>query len=156
MYIPETTAAERLIIENTVYDLFAGLDRALRLLHSVWEQHFDRREQKDIQARDAEDIENHLYIATGMIFDILTQYALTMGDSDFRGVAPYLDSSRRAEAAIRTNEVIARVTGLERRNGAWSTEQQAAVRKAMYALPDEEAAPLLESLAARAAGAGKG
>ncbi len=141
VYIYQTNAHERLIIQRALDAAFDNLDKTLYLLSEVQDAYFGDAEQKPITATDAEGIAVKLDIACNIIFDAILNYSLTVGRGDFRGVAPYLESAERAALAVKVEQQFRAVfPGIER----------AERRIEIMQLPDEQATAILEKEGAEA------
>lgn len=149
MYIEKTTAEDRLVIETVLDGIFLQIDKAHFIIMDVLETYFMEREQKDLYKFDAERAGVYIRTAADMIFDALLQYYLTVGQYDWRGVEPHLQSAERASKAISVNKAIEKCFDAQKIIGR-GTERAAAMQaqlRAAYSLPDDQAAPLIEKIA---------
>lgn len=135
MYIQETNSHDRLVIHRAADHIFDRLERAHYLLSEVQDSHFSGYEKEPITAQDVEGIAVKLEIVGDILFDALTNYALTVGWGDAPGVTPHLESAERAALAVKVeNQLRAVFPGIDR------TER----RKEIMGLSDKEAITILE------------
>ena len=107
MYIRETTAADRMAIENALDYVFLKLEQAEKLLFDLLGDYFEDREQRRLSDYDAETIRNRLWIISDILSDSVLEYHLQTGHYDARGVKEYIESAERAKAnadAVRAQE----------------------------------------------------
>ena len=107
MYIRETTAEERRVIEDTLDYTFLKLEQAGGLLYDILEDYFGDREKKPIDRFAAETIRDRLWIIADILFDSTLEYHLQTGHYDAKGVQEYFSSAKRAHTnadAVRAQE----------------------------------------------------
>ncbi|MDE6935666.1 MAG: hypothetical protein K2P26_08655 [Oscillospiraceae bacterium] len=146
MCITETTAEERLIIAGAIGDAFCRLNRAHRLLYTVWEDHFGAREQKDIDAYNAKNIGDLLYTVDDIIFNVLLEYAVLTCDTSFPGLEPHMNGAKQAMKSMRVHDLNHALFGLARKLKPVRREEICRKRGDLLKLPDDQAAPALEAL----------
>ena len=140
MYISETTANERLTVERAVGNLFVDLEAACEVLNLLFNAHFDSFPQKELSVSEAATVGFVLHSAIGSIADILLAYGLTVGH-DAPIVAAHMESMRRAEAALKTEELSGKTLRAVQRN-----ESLRARRAELLSMSDKEAVAGLEKL----------
>ena len=141
------TQADRMNADSALYDYIGEIESAELLLRHLWEEHFSKAEQGEIDGWTAEGIGLRIRAAADIIFSVLTEINLETGNSQWRDV-PY-----QVERAKRIVE-IQRVTELtDQANDTWNSMTTGAARDAFGAerdriaqLPDAEAIPALEAL----------
>ena len=140
MNIDKTTSAERVLIANACYSVMCQMDMAHRLLMDLWEERFGAAEQKDIDSYTASVIGDTINMICDTLFDGLLEYALMVGDSDFRGVGPHLEGARIAIANIEceklSKEMLDRVNAMKEGE---AKEEAFARRKAICDMENERA-----------------
>ena len=131
MNITKTTAAERALIGNACYSIICQVDMAHRLLMNLWEERFGTAEQKDIDSYTAGVIGDTISMICDTLFSGLLEYALMVGDDDFRGVGPHLEGLKEALANIEcnklSNEMFHRVNAMkdgEVKEKAWAKRKE--------------------------------
>ena len=137
MYIEQTTAADRLIIGRSLYCVFDNLDSASYLLSEIQDTYFDDYEQKPISKIDAEGLAIKLRIVSDIVWDAILTYHLTVGNKDFRGCAPYFESTERASLAAKVEHQL--TTAFP---GVGCVEE----RKKIMSLPDKRATNILDGV----------
>ena len=148
MYIEKTTAEDRLVIETALDGIFPQIDSAHFIIMDILETYFMRLDRKSLDSYDIEKVGKYLNAAADMIFDAMLQYYLTIGNSEWRGVEPHLQSADRARRAIAANKAIEKCHDAQKivgRESEKAKEMQAQLRVA-YSLPDEQAATLIEKI----------
>ena len=129
MYIPETTAQERLTIQDAVDLLFCDVERAARLLDRVLAQYFMRSPQQAIPDIEAVHLADMLQVILDAIRGAAVTYALTVGGAHDGGqvftdaAADALESAERARKARQANDLL--------------FSADAKTRKALLALSDD-------------------
>ena len=95
----KTTVKERAIISDTMLGVFADLERAEVLLETVLDEHFLDREQKPIDAADADWTRSMLRIVNDIIRDSIVTFYLTIGDDEEPRAARYIEAAETAKLA---------------------------------------------------------
>ncbi len=133
MYIDKTTAAERRIISNTMFDKFDSIMRARRILMTVLGDHFEDIKQKEIDREDAEWIGDLLHTVNDLLWMVELEYSLLVGDEAAPSCKVYYEGAKTA----------AQVLEVERLRRALHFEDT----KPYVNLSDEEALPILREIA---------
>ena len=91
-----TTANERLVIDNTVGHLFDNVNHAWNILEDVLEKYFYVRAEsaKTIEPADVLTIQDYLCAVAFILRDSYTDYCLTAGRTGEDCVKCYLESAR--------------------------------------------------------------
>lgn len=144
MVIEKTTAKERSIVQDVMWGMMGDLDAVQRMLGALWEDNFGMAKQESINECDAEIIGNTIRLCNDKIFDVLLQYALTVGDYSFRGVQPHLESAKHEADVIAVEKAIGAIRGKKRYMGGNGANASNDAQNRIEELPDDQALPLLE------------
>lgn len=151
MLIFGTTSEERSIIEDAMSGVIHDIDTAQLILMDELDKNFMDSAQKAISAPEAERIGRTLEAASNMIFNALLEYHLTVADARWRGVPHFLAAAEKVQAAFRTEK--AQEKYWETHGGPFlrgeRAEKARETLEAIWKLPDEQAAPMLEALTAK-------
>ena len=146
MVINKTTREERLVVESAMWSIIAEIDTANQILMDLWERYFGMVRQHPLNKSDAENIGNTLQLCNDKIFDALLEYALTIGDNDFRGVSPHVRSAEQEAAVLSIETAIREIEEKEKYMSQAERDASIAKRVHLSKLPDGEALPLLRAM----------
>ena len=145
MYIQETTAAERSIIDRAVEDIIYSVEQAQRLIAFVMDDYFGDAEQKPLNEFDAEAVKSMIWIVDNMLSDTVLKYCLTVGRTDFRGVGPHMDSMQNVYKVLACESLSDQVLKKIWASGN-GTEEKLKERSEALKLPDAQAILALQKM----------
>ena len=102
--IEKTTSNERTTISNSMYVLFADLERAETLIDAVIEEHFNDRAQKPIDATAAAWAGTLLHVARDIISDTIVAYNLTVADTEDARAKGYIAAAETVKTAMQCEQ----------------------------------------------------
>lgn len=106
MYVEKTTAEERLTIDHTVGGLFATFEIGSNLLQDVIETSFKYRDNKAECKVEPDLLYNRLWVINDLMFNILLQYHLIMGDGEYGAVQAHIEGVDTARKAIAEEDAL--------------------------------------------------
>ena len=111
MYIEDTTAHERFMIECAVDDLFVDLEANSKILSLLHDAYFGNYPRRELNEGEADTVGTILHTVLDNISAITLAYELTIAKNTPR-VVMHMDSMRKVEAALKTQELCAKTTRL--------------------------------------------
>ena len=138
MYIEDTTAHERFMIECAVDALFVDLEANSKILSLLHDAYFGNYPRRELSAGEADTVATILHAVVDNISTITLKYELTIAKNT-PSVATHMDSMRKVKVALKTQRLCDKTTRL-------NSDCLEARRKELLSMPDEQAAAGLEAL----------
>lgn len=97
MYLEKTTADERITISNAIYAPLYDIERAHRLLCTLWNDYLGSKEDRPKTHDDWEDVEDRVSVIMDIVCNAIFECKLAYADEE--AVTQYLETAQQLQAA---------------------------------------------------------
>ena len=147
LYTFDTTAAQRIAIENALGGVFADIERAHRMLRALCDE-YGSESDRPKHASEWQDVSDRLSLIADALYGAIFDYKLTVAEDET--VEQFCEIAKRAQTAKGVHDTRSAIRRKYRNRQ--EPEKVTSTARDAFSLPDEKALPMLQAIAEGAAG----
>lgn len=143
-FVEKTTASERIDIANAIYAPLYDIERAHRLLCTLWNDYLDSKEDRPKTRYDWEDIEDRIFVIMDIIHNAIFECKLAYADGE--AVMQYLETAQQLQAAKAVHDARDAIQASYRNRRMPEPDAIARAANNAFSLPDNQALSVLQTI----------
>lgn len=144
MYLEKTTADERITISNAIYAPLYDIERAHRLLCTLWNDYLGSKEDRPKTHDDWEDVEDRVSVIMDIVCNAIFECKLAYADEE--AVTQYLETAQQLQAAKAVHDARGAIQASYRNRRMPEPDEITRAANNAFSLPDDQALSVLQTI----------